>query len=168
LTDSSAVMKRTKHYKRYGAVTRGLKRPSHAGSVLSGALPNIALGPRLTEYRVKRDWPQMVGKAISARTEPTRLIKDTLYCVVNSSAWMTELNYQKSLIMEKINSSLGKKAVSRIVWKPAEITRRSEARREPITRKNPLGDDFIEETASKIGDESLRGLVKRVMKKYPF
>ncbi len=135
---------------------------------MTAALPNIALGPRLMEYRIKRQWPAMVGRAVAARTEPTRLIKDTLYCVVNSSAWMTELNYQKPLIINKINDYLGKEAVKAVVFRPGVVTRRT-----PPSKKNPpargtLETGFIEETASKIGDESLRGLVKRVMKKYPY
>jgi len=162
-------MKRTKKaYTRYGSGPRRARRPSQAGSLLQGALPNIALGPRLDEYRIKRDWPVIVGKALAARTEPTRLIHGTLHCVVSSSAWMTELNYQKPLILEKINDALGAKAVKAIMFKPGEITPRMTAAPPSPPAKGRLGDEFIEKTASKIGDEALRDLVKRVLSKYPF
>jgi predicted nucleic acid-binding Zn ribbon protein len=161
-------MKRTKHYTRYGAVKSGARRPTQAGSVLSGALPNIALGPRLMEYRIKRGWANMVGAALARRTEPTRLIHGTLHCTVSSSSWMTELNYQKELIMEKINTALGEKAVSAILFKPGEIRPRKTAPPPAPPAKGRLGKEFIDKTASKIEDPALRSLVKRVMSKSPF
>ncbi len=139
---------------------------------MAGALPNIAIGPRLREFRIKRDWSLLVGKAIAARTAPTSLIKDTLYCVVTSSAWMTELNFQKPLIIEKINKALGDGTITSIVFKPGLLPSREAKPQAPVEapfeRQGSLTNTFIEETASNISDDYLKNLVKRVMKKSPF
>jgi len=166
LRGSGAVMERTKYWR--GPLPRRVKGPVKAGSALQGALPKIALGPRLVEYRIKRQWAAIVGPALSARTEPLRLIQGTLHCAVSTSTWMTELNYQKPLILEKIKKALGAKDVKDILFKPGEIQKRQTAPGPCPPSRGRLGDEFIEKTASKIGDEALRDLVKRVMKKYPF
>jgi len=145
-------------------------RPIHASSVLRGALPNIAIGPRLKEFKLRREWPAIVGAAIAARVAPKSLIKNTLYCVVSSSAWMTELNYQKLLIIEKINKAVGVDTVNEIIFKPGIV--KTEKADTPPPEEPPqkcsLTSAFIESAASEIKDEALKTLLKRVMKKYPF
>ncbi len=137
---------------------------------MAGAIPNIAIGPRLNEFTLKRDWPGLVGKAIAARARPTKLIKNTLYCAVTSSAWMTELNYQKSLIIEKINKALGPGTIGEIFFKPGIIAAeevKPTPPKEPPS-KGKLTSAFIEEATSNISDDYLKNIIKRVMKKSPF
>jgi len=136
---------------------------------MAGALPNIAIGPRLREFRIKKDWPLMVGKGIAARARPEKLIKKTLYCVVSSSAWMTELNFQKPLIIKNINKALGTEAIKELVLKPGllpEKTPPSAPEEAPL--KGKLTSAFIDETTSELGDDELKNLIRRVMKKSPF
>jgi len=157
---------RTSHFK----AQRRAPGPIHASSVLRGALPNIAIGPRLKEFKLRREWSAIVGTAVAARVAPKSLIKNTLYCVVSSSAWMTELNYQKLLIMEKINKTIGVDTVKEIIFKPGIV--RAEKAATPPTDEAPqkcsLTNTFIESATSDIKDEALKTLLKRVMKKYPF
>lgn len=135
---------------------------------MAGALPKIAIGPRLREYKIKKEWPAIVGKRVAEKTKPRALIKGTLYCVVTSSAWMTELNYQRPLIIEKINEVLESSMVKAIVFKPGVLPESITAPPPAPPKKCSLTDSYIEETASRIKDDSLRELVSRVMKKYPF
>ncbi|MFQ5354053.1 MAG: DUF721 domain-containing protein [Thermodesulfobacteriota bacterium] len=152
---------------RYGQ--RGAKpKPCRARSVLAGAIPNIAIGARLHEYRIKKEWPAIVGKAIAKRTMPKSLIKGTLYCVVSSSAWMTELNYQKPLILEKINTSLKSGIIKEIVFKPGVLPAAAPEPPEEAPAKLGLTDSCIEDATAKISDDSLKKLISRVMKKSPF
>jgi len=163
-------MKNAKNpYRPYRTGKRAAQKATHASSVLAGALPNIAIGPRLNEFRIKQEWSLIVGKAIAARTCPGSLIKKTLYCVVSSSAWMTELSYQKPLIIEKINKVIGPGTLNEIVFKSGLLPKKR-VPAEPIQprRENALTKTFIEETTSNISDDSLKILIKRVMKKSPF
>lgn len=144
------------------------KKPFSARSVLAGALPNIAIGPRLHEYRIKKEWPSIVGKAIAERTMPRGLIKGTLYCIVTSSAWMTELNYQKPLMIERINTSIGSTVVKEMVFKPGVLPEVIPEAAKEAPAKCSLTESCIKDATSRIEDESLRRLISRVMKKSPF
>lgn len=162
-------MKRPKYSGRYLSGNSRTKKPSQASSIIARAIPNIPLGPRLHEFRIKRDWLTLVGKAIAARTLPTKLIKGTLYCVVTSSAWMTELNFQKPLIIEKINQSVGSGAVSELVFRAGLIPVEPPAP-PPVEApsRGRLSNDFIETATADISDEKLKNILQRVMKKSPF
>jgi len=162
-------VKRPKYSSRYFNGNNRSKKPSQASSIIAKAIPNIPLGPRLHEFRIKREWPTLVGKAIAARTLPTKLIKGTLYCVVTSSAWMTELNFQKPLIIEKINQAVGPGAVVELVFKPGLIPAEPPAP-PPVEApsRGRLSSGFIETATADINDEKLKSILKRVMKKSPF
>ncbi len=80
---------------------------------------------------------------------------------------MAELNYQKSEIITRINNKLGKDTVSAIIFK---IGQAIEPSSNTVPRKMPKAlteeeKDFIEKSAGRIEDASLRALVKRVMEK---
>ncbi len=143
-------------------------RAISAKSVIAGAIPKIAIAPRLREYRIRQEWPKIVGEAIAKRTMPKALIKDTLYCVVTSAAWMTELNFQKPLIIDKINNALASGSIKAIVFKPGVLPKAKPEAPEAPAVKNTLSEKCIKEATSTINDDSLRKLISRVMKKSPF
>src|SRR3972149_10735685 len=94
----------------------GPKDPFRVSSVIekTGDLPSI--GAKITEYRVKKAWAGVVGSTIDKRARPERLIGGALNCTVASGAWMTELNFQKGVIMEGLNRAVGSKAVTSMVF----------------------------------------------------
>ncbi|GEM_PF-289908 len=141
--------------------------PSIISSILGSTLGHLNLGAKLMEYRLKKLWPGCVGEAISRRTCPERLIGTVLFCSVESSPWMTELNYQKASIKSRLNEALGPGSVTDIVFRTGPVTRRK-AGPAPPSPPRPLTPEeaaFIEKTAGPIKDGKLRALVEKVMKK---
>jgi len=80
-----------------------------------------------------------------------------LYCNVTSSAWMTEINYQKTTIMERINAELGYKAVTEIILRIGPVKTIFKSKIAPVWNRKGV-------TAG-IKDEKLRTLIKRVIGK---
>jgi hypothetical protein len=67
------------------------------------------------------DWPAIVGSAVAAHTQPERIrfpTRDrsggTLVIKVASSAFATELQHLEPLILERVNSHFGYRAVARL------------------------------------------------------
>jgi len=140
--------------------------PTTISSVLGATLPNLNLGAKLKEYRLKKLWPECVGKVIANRSCPVRLIGTVLFCSVESSPWMTELNYQKTSIIEKLNSLLGPGAITEIVFRAGQVKgpRAAKAASHPPRPITPEEESFIEKTTQGIKDEKLKKLVSRVMR----
>ncbi|GMR04715.1 MAG: hypothetical protein BMS9Abin23_0618 [Thermodesulfobacteriota bacterium] len=166
----SVPVKRTPRRKRRGPS----KTAFRVGGLIGDSFPHLAISARLREYRVKKLWPQIVGAAVSKRARPVRLIGDTLHCVVSSSAWMTELNYQKPLIMDKINACLreegvkGTGDVKGIIFKPGSIKDEPAPAKAEVTKKKVLTkkeEAFIQKSVDVVQDKYLQSLIKRVMEK---
>ncbi|GMR05348.1 MAG: DUF721 domain-containing protein [Thermodesulfobacteriota bacterium] len=137
-------------------------------SILSSSLTAIGLDIRLREYTLKKTWADCVGKAVAKRSAPIRLIGSTLWCAVSSAPWMTELNFHKQSIIEKLNDRLGKGSVTEIIFRPGKVAEPHEP--PPVEVKPPrlLTDDerrFIAATAEPVKDETLKKLIKRLMEK---
>ncbi|HEY4708006.1 MAG TPA: DUF721 domain-containing protein [Thermodesulfobacteriota bacterium] len=140
--------------------------PTTISSVLGATFPNLNLGAKLKEYRLKRLWPECVGKAIAKRASPERLIGTVLFCSVESSPWMTELNYQKAAIVAKLNALLGPETITEIVFRTGQV-KGPKAARAPAPPPRPITpeeESFIEKTTQGIKDEKLKRLVSRVMR----
>ncbi|WKZ31631.1 MAG: DUF721 domain-containing protein [Thermodesulfobacteriota bacterium] len=141
--------------------------PVTISSVLGSTLGHLNLGAKLLEYRAKKLWPGCVGEAISRRTCPERLIGTVLFCSVESSPWMTELNYQKASIVARLNGALGPGTITDIVFRTGAVKspRPGSAPPPPQRPLTPEDESFIEKTAGPIKDGKLRALVEKVMKK---
>ncbi|MEK6758924.1 MAG: DUF721 domain-containing protein [Deltaproteobacteria bacterium] len=148
---------------------KGRRRPARVSRIASviTSFSNLGIPARIREYTVKKIWAGCVGDSISKKTSPTRLIGQTLYCSAASAAWLTELNYQKKDIIDKINAAIGEDAVAQIIFRIGTI--------EPPQKKNiatgpsrTLTDEekkFIEETAEPVTDDDLKALIKRAFEK---
>ncbi|MBE9529015.1 MAG: DUF721 domain-containing protein [Proteobacteria bacterium] len=151
----------------YGAKPKG---PVQMGSVISSFGIN-AIDLKLIEYRLRKCWAEAVGAKIAKRAEPLMLIDSTLHCIVSSSPWITELNFQKAAIIEKINSAMGTSTVTEIIFKPGTL----KGTTEPPTMSEPVAVEakeltaeqkrHIEETAAEIEDPELKKSVMRAMER---
>ncbi|HBG47836.1 MAG TPA: hypothetical protein DDW94_12735 [Deltaproteobacteria bacterium] len=147
------------------------RRPRRTGSdatissVLDATLGHLNLGARLREFRLKKLWPDCVGEAIAKRACPERLMGTVLFCSVESSPWMTELNYQKTIIIGRLNETLGPGAITEIVFRAGQVKGRKARKPEVPTRPlTPEEESFIEKTTGSIRDTRLKNLIERVMR----
>jgi hypothetical protein len=140
--------------------------PAHIGSILSSSFSALGLKTRLKEYEIQKAWAGIVGKNISKRARPAKLIGKTLHVKVSSSPWMTELMHLKKEIISKINKMLGEDTVKDMVFKAGSIKENGpgpdEKKQRPISPEEKL---LIDRIVSGIKDKGLRELVKRVMVK---
>lgn len=73
------------------------------------------LKPGLYEAQLINSWGKIAGKMIEKHTRSLRLKRNTLYIELDSPALKDELNYQKTDLINKINSDLGRDAVNKVV-----------------------------------------------------
>lgn len=61
---------------------------------------------RLALHAVFRNWPQVVGQEIAARTEPQVIRGTVLWVAVSDSVWMQQLHLQKQALLEHVNANV--------------------------------------------------------------
>ena len=74
--------------------------PRAVGELLSGALPQIS--DRLIEFRLRREWPALVGRDLAKRSRPDGLSGGTLRVTADNSPWLHELKLREAEITTKL------------------------------------------------------------------
>jgi predicted nucleic acid-binding Zn ribbon protein len=146
------------------AMKKKLDRLSYTlGSILKAR----GLGSRLSEYRVFGQWEKAVGPVIARHAQPQTVRGKKLTLIVDSPAWMQQLSLLKPEIMEKVNSTLGKKTITDITLRLGEVQPRAAPPEEPAV-SNVLSQDErekIEDHVRGISDPDTREAVRRVIEK---
>lgn len=146
---------------------QGRNSPATISGVLSASFSHLGIASKIREYSIKKAWKGCVGENIAKRAAPHRLIGKTLYCNVSSSAWMAELTYHKTAILQKLNRSLGSEEITEIVLKIGTVAAPREKKRELQPARELTAEEkaAIEKTVSGIKDEGLRSVIKRALTK---
>ncbi|HOO91261.1 MAG TPA: DUF721 domain-containing protein [Syntrophales bacterium] len=124
----------------------------------------------LIDYRILDVWKRSVGPQISANTNPFKFKNNTLFVHVSSPAWMQQLRFMKQEIMDKVNLEWEKEEIKNIYFSIGDIhhTPVKTAEHHIDFTRYPLKERdkrLIRENLSQIGDEELKGILERVMKK---
>ena len=146
------------------AMKKKLDRLSYT---LGSMLKARGLGSRLSEYRVFGLWEKTVGPVIARHAQPQAVRGKKLMLVVDSPAWMQQLSLLKPEIMEKVNSTLGKKTINDITLRLGEVESQAAPPEEPPVRSVLNQDERgkIEDYVRGISDPDTREAVRRVIEK---
>ncbi len=154
-----------RHTGRFGNQSKKKALPDRVDSVLGSSLASLGLAAKIKEHNLKKAWAGCVGDGIARRSAPERLIGTVLYCTVATSAWMTELLYQKTSIISKLNGTLGGEAVTDIVFRIGSVApyaaKTPPAPVAPARELSPDEKRFIETNTSGITDDGLKDAIKR-------
>ena len=87
-------------------MTRRSREPRPIGAELADVLRARGWDGRLAAARVVARWPEVVGDAVAAHCQPSRLEEDgTLQVVADSAAWATQLTYLQNPAASRQNLS---------------------------------------------------------------
>jgi hypothetical protein len=113
---------------------------------------------------LRANWPSVVGRAVADHTVPGYLSDAVLTVFVDEAAWLTELNYQRPVLVERINEWAGRHWLRdvRMVQRtlpPAEM---------PVPQAvHPVVDAATHDRAQKVtavvADQELRELIARTL-----
>ncbi len=90
------------------------KAPKHIGDSMQGLIRDLGFEKKLHQVRVVNLWPELVGEAIANVAQAERVSDGILYVKVKSMTWRTELSFQKSNIIKKIEQRFGKNVINDI------------------------------------------------------
>jgi hypothetical protein len=133
-------------------------------SSIKEVLDTLPVKGRVREYGLWKAWDELVGQQVSRRCQPERVKDGILFLKVTSSVWMQQLQFMKSMIIEKVNGQMGEGAVRDIRFRIGRMDQERRSVREPW-RDVTLSREtlsMIEEQLSSIRDNELREAIKRV------
>ena len=96
-------------------MTRRSREPQPIGAELADVLRARGWDSRLAAARVVARWPEVVGPAVAAHCQPSRLEEDgTLQVVADSAAWATQLTYLQGKLLDRLGAECGHGLVRKI------------------------------------------------------
>jgi predicted nucleic acid-binding Zn ribbon protein len=106
---------------RHEGMTRRSREPRPIGAELADVLRARGWDGRLAAARVVARWPEVVGDAVAAHCQPSRLLEDgTLQVVADSAAWATQLTYLQGKLLDRLGAECGPGLVRRIQVRTTE------------------------------------------------
>ncbi len=93
-----------------------IRRNSEAlDKVLQQVLKENHLDGKLSEVRLIRNWPEIIGPQLAAQTERLYIRNHVLYLHVKSAIVRNELMLMRPALIRKLNESVGTNAIRNIV-----------------------------------------------------
>lgn len=86
--------------------------------VLPKVLEKLGFDNRLTETQIRQVWSQSVDPRIAAHAQPVGLRNGTLFVVVDSNLWLSEIvRYHRHELLERLRHAVGADRLARISFR---------------------------------------------------
>jgi hypothetical protein len=87
-------------------------------TLMPGVLGEIGLERRRIEAEVVRVWQKLIDPTVVAHATPVGLKNGTLFVVVDSSVWLSEIvRYRREEILERLQQSFGREFIKRVSFR---------------------------------------------------
>ena len=150
-------------------------RPKRIRRILNATLRKLGLEKRIKECAILSFWNEAVGENIASHTKPLKVYDGRMTVLVESSSWTQELTFLKSGIMERLNSTIGKKVIKDIYFKVGSVKEPASSAGPPMRRKEAIDLERvklnrekrrkIEESLKKIEDPEIKKILKNFLTK---
>lgn len=88
-----------------------MKGLSSVSEIIPRVIKSMGLKKKAEQVQVMLDWNEIVSSPISEKTKPVEVKRGVLKVLVESSAWMNELQLMKAELIEKIEHRFGKNKI---------------------------------------------------------
>ena len=87
------------------------------GTELEQLLVSLGIDNRVHEQIVVTEFDRIMGEAFTKRAKAVKIERGILFIEVINSVWRHELFYQKQMIKQKLNDTLGEMLVKEIIFR---------------------------------------------------
>lgn len=144
--------------------------PKSLSRTVKDVLAGLGLNKALSRHSVIHRWPQLVDSVIARHAKIDRVSGDTIFVIVDSAVWMSELSAIRLKLLYKVNTALDRDAAP---FREIRFSLRSWARTaEPEAQKIPdipPPDEkhlrVVDRILSPLKDQSLKDIVERIVEK---
>ncbi len=93
-------------------------RARSTGDVMPRVLAELRIDRRQAEAEVVRVWNNLIDPNIVAHAQPAGIRKGTLFVIVDSSVWLSEIvRYRRKEILDRLQHAFGREIIQRISFR---------------------------------------------------
>ncbi|MCP9472642.1 MAG: DUF721 domain-containing protein [Nitrospira sp.] len=141
------------------------------GAILSGLSKRLGLETKLLEFRLQRQWRDIVGEPLASQTWPAHIRFKKLYLIVRNSVWLQQLTFLKPSLLDQVGRAVGMEPIKDIVFRVGEIPVPAvPSENDPVVSGRPPERDEVETAPLALGirDPELRRRFTEAIARYPF
>lgn len=131
---------------------------------IGNILETLPVKARVKEYTLLKDWDRLVGQQIAMQCQPEKLKDGILFLKVSSSAWMQQLHFMKSLILDKLKTHQEGDTVKDLRFRIGKIAHLRKAAGKPWKDMDLTKEELsrITKELSSVKDPELKEIMKKV------
>lgn len=113
-----------------------MKKPQSIHSILESTLKTLEIDVPLKTYSIVGAWKEIVGESLAEHSHPRSIRNQILFIDVVHPAWMQQLQFLKSTLLDQVNAFLGEPLIQDIRFKLGKVSGPP-----PSPSKSPLMED---------------------------
>lgn len=88
------------------------------GNFIPGLMAELRIDRRQSEAEIVKVWNSLIDPNIVAHAQPTGLRNGTLFVIVDSSVWLSEIvRYRRKEILDRLRHSFGSESIRKISFR---------------------------------------------------
>ena len=141
--------------------------PSSVSEVLERVLKKLSIEQKIGELKALNSWREVVGEKIYKHSRPFSIKKGLVFVKVDNSGWLAELTYLKEKIISEFNKREGEKIIKDIYFRLGSIKNKKKLYfpSSKMVKLNKEEEEKIDNDLRNIENDSLRGVLKRILEK---
>lgn len=108
------------------------------GEILNETIRKLGLDSKIKSHQIWYVWDKVVGHHIANVAQPEDIKGKTLFVNVRDNIWLRQLKFLESMIIDKLNSTIGETVINKIYFKLGDVkSSESGVRGSEFTEKQP-------------------------------
>lgn len=144
-----------------------MAKPKPIRSILEETLKGLEIDGYVKTHSIFFSWKEIVGDSIAQQAQPRLIRNRILFIDVSHSTWMQQLQFLKSILLEKVNSFLGEPVIQDIRFRVGQISQPQPPSPQASSWENETLDKEtlkqIEVQLQKVDDDETRKIMRDVL-----
>ena len=136
------------------------------GEILNDTIRKLGLDSKIKSHQIWYIWDKVVGQHIANVAQPEDIKGKTLFVNVRDNIWLRQLKFLESMMVDKLNSTIGETVINKIYFKLGEIKQSPvTSHQSPVSRQRTDGCRLPDIDLPAIKDADLKKTIQRIISK---
>ncbi|OGW05663.1 MAG: hypothetical protein A2889_05860 [Nitrospinae bacterium RIFCSPLOWO2_01_FULL_39_10] len=136
------------------------------GEILNDTIRKLGLDSKIKSHQIWYIWDKVVGQHIANVAQPEDIKGKTLFVNVRDNIWLRQLKFLESMMVDKLNSTIGETVINKIYFKLGEIKQSPvTSHQSPVSRQRTDDCRLPDIDLPSIKDADLKKTIQRIISK---
>src|SRR3989338_2463510 len=141
------------------------------GEILNDTIRKLGLDTKIKSHQIWYIWDKVVGHHIANVAQPEDIKGKTLFVNVRDNIWLRQLKFLESMMVNKLNTTIGENVINKIYFKLGEIKQLGSDGVKELRDKNSSTPQLLNSSTAtdidlpSIKDADLKKTIQRIISK---